>query len=131
MRRILVASALLVAGLAVAGSIVGGLVAGGPGVVGALVGAGMALAFQGLTALSVYLTSRSGPAVSLAVVMGGWVLKMLVFLVIVISLHGNAHIAGPVLFLTLVAAVLGTLAIDVATVQRGRIPIVDDPAVHR
>lgn len=131
MRRILVISALLVGGLALVGSVVGGLVAGGPGVAGALAGAGMAFVFQGLTVLTVQLTSRSGPTMSLGVIMGAWVLKVVAFMVLVIALHGSPHVAGPVLFLTLVAAVLGTLAVDVVTVLRGRIPVVDDPVGHR
>lgn len=114
---------LLVAAIAVVGGGLGWVFAGSNGLISALIGAGLALLFSSLTALSV----RFGGALSLGgffgVVLGGWIVKLVGFVVLIAFLKGATFIAGPVLFFTLVASILGTLVIDSLIVLRSRITV--------
>lgn len=122
--------ALLALVIAVVGSIVGGVAAGTEGVAGALVGTAMALIFTGLTALSILLGLRAsgGTLVSGAffgIVLGGWLLKFIVFIVLVVLLKGQPWVDTTVLFICLVVGVVGSLVVDVLVATRSRIPYVD------
>ena len=114
---------LLVAAIAVVGGGLGWVFAGSNGLISALIGAGLALLFSSLTALSV----RFGGALSLGgffgVVLGGWIVKLVGCVVLIAFLKGATFIAGPVLFFTLVASILGTLVIDSLIVLRSRITV--------
>lgn len=114
---------LLVGVIAIVGGGLGCLFAGIDGLISALIGAGLALLFSSLTALSV----RFGGVLSLGgffgVVLGGWIVKLVGFVVLIAILKGADFIAGPVLFFTLVASILGTLVIDSLIVLRSRITV--------
>jgi 4-amino-4-deoxy-L-arabinose transferase-like glycosyltransferase len=56
-------------------------------------------------------------------VLGGWILKMVLFIAIVAALRGANFIDGPVFFFTLVASILGTLVIDSLIVMKSRITV--------
>jgi hypothetical protein len=45
---------------------------------------------------------------------------------VIAALKGAEFINGPVLFFTLVAAILGTLAVDSVLVLKARIPVIGD-----
>ena len=122
-KQVFIRGSLLVAAIAVIGSVVGFLVAGMPGLVSALIGAGLALLFVTLTAVSVYVGGKLPLGGFFGVVLGGWVLKLVGFIVLIGALKGADFISGPVLFFTLVASILGTLAIDSVLVLKARIPI--------
>jgi hypothetical protein len=128
LKRALVYGGLLAAGIAVVGSIVGFLVDGVPGLVGALVGAAMTALFLGLTAATILLASRvsKGELFSPAffgIVMGGWLLKLLLFLGIVLLLAQQDFINPYVMVVTIVVAVVGSLAVDVLAFVRTRTPM--------
>jgi hypothetical protein len=55
--------------------------------------------------------------------LGGWIVKLIGFIVLIALLKGAAFIAGPVLFFTLVASILGTLVIDSLIVLKSRITV--------
>jgi len=121
--------------LAVAIALIGGavafLVAGTPGLVSALIGALIGGLFLAVTAASILFANRLSRGDMLhpayfGVILGAWLLKFVLFLVIVFVLREQPWIDGTVLFLTLVAGVLGTLAIDVVVVARSRIPYASD-----
>lgn len=114
---------LLVAAIAVVGGGLGLLFAGVNGLVSGLIGAGMALLFSSLTAFSVKFGGRLSLGGFFGVVLGGWILKLVGFIVLVALLKGATFIAGPVLFFTLVASILGTLVIDSLIVMKSRIGI--------
>jgi uncharacterized membrane protein YhhN len=57
------------------------------------------------------------------VVLGGWLLKVIGFVLLMGALKNADFISGPVLFFTLVASVMGTLAVDSVLVLKARIPI--------
>ncbi len=128
LKRALIYGALLAAAIAVVGSLIGFLVDGVPGLLGALVGAGMTAIFLGLTAATILLASRvsKGELFSPAffgIVMGGWLLKLVVFLGIVLLLANQDFLNPVVMFFTIVVAVLGSLAVDVLAFVRTRTPI--------
>lgn len=114
---------LLVGAIAIVGGGLGFIFAGSNGLVSGLIGAGLALVFSSLTAISV----RIGGALSLGgffgVVLGGWIVKLIGFILVIAALKGASFIAGPVLFFTLVASILGTLVIDSLIVLRSRLAV--------
>jgi drug/metabolite transporter (DMT)-like permease len=122
---------ILAVAIAVVGGVVGFLAAGTPGLVSALIGALIGGLFLGVTAASILFANRLSRGDMLhpayfGVILGAWLLKFVLFLVIVFLLREQPWIDGTVLFLTLVAGVLGTLAIDVIVVARSRIPYASD-----
>ncbi|WP_179873522.1 hypothetical protein [Microcella indica] len=131
LRLSLVYGASLFAAIAVVGSVVGALVSELPGLLSALIGAGMGFVFLAVTAVSILLADRitKGDLLSpvfFALVLGAWLLKFVVFLVLVFTLREASFIDPVVLFVTLVIAVLGGLVTDLVAVSRGRVPYVSD-----
>lgn len=114
---------LLVAAIAVVGGGVGLAAAGVNGLLSGLIGAGLALLFSTMTALSVKFGGKLSLGGFFGVVLGGWIFKMVVFIAIVAALRGANFIDGPVFFFTLVASILGTLVIDSLIVLKSRITV--------
>lgn len=138
-RKILVYGLVLSLGIAVVGAIVGGIVAGGTGVVSAIVGALMAAAFMGITAGSLllankYAGSEAAIGAFFGIVMGGWLLKFVLFLVLVVVLKGLPWVEPGVLFVSIIAGVVGSLVVDVVVLMKSRMPYTSDvtlpPAPH-
>jgi hypothetical protein len=113
----------------VVGSIVGYLVAEWSGVAGALIGTAMAVLFLAITALSILIASRFGLAAFFGIVMGAWIVKFIVFLVLVFLLKDQPWLQPTVMFLCLIVAVVGTLVVDVVVIARSRMPYVSDIAL--
>ncbi len=124
-KKVLGQTALLTGLIASLGSLAGFFVEGMNGVVSALVGAGLAFAFGALTVVSMLIGRKLSLAGFFGVVMGGWLVKLIGFALLARSLQGAEFINGPVLFLTLVAAILGSLVIDSIAVLSARIPVVE------
>jgi hypothetical protein len=117
---------VLVAAIAILGGGLGLIFAGAAGLVSGLIGATLALLFSSLTALSVFFGGKLSLGGFFGVVLGGWIVKLIGFIVLIALLKGAAFIAGPVLFFTLVASILGTLVIDSRIVLKSRITIGDN-----
>ncbi|MGV3732491.1 MAG: hypothetical protein ACO1N6_03715 [Microcella sp.] len=131
LRRALVYGAIVSFAIAVIGSVAGALVAELPGMLSALIGAGMGFVFLGLTAASILLADRVTGSDLLSpayfgIVIGSWIVKFVVFLVLVFSLRDAPFVEPTVLFITLVAAVVGGLVTDMVAVTRSRVPYVSD-----
>jgi hypothetical protein len=124
-KKVLGQTALLTGLIASLGSLAGYFVEGMNGVVSALIGAGLAFAFGALTVVSMIIGRKLSLAGFFGVVMGGWLVKLIGFALLARSLQGAEFINGPVLFLTLVAAILGSLVIDSIAVLSARIPVVE------
>jgi len=124
-KKVLEQTALLTGLIASLGSLAGYFVEGMNGVVSALIGAGLAFAFGALTVVSMIIGRKLSLAGFFGVVMGGWLVKLIGFALLARSLQGAEFINGPVLFLTLVAAILGSLVIDSIAVLSARIPVVE------
>lgn len=123
--RVLKLSAALIAAIALLGGLAGWLIAGVDGLASALIGAAMALLFTSLTAISVWLGGRLSLGGFFGAVMGGWIVKLVLFIVMVASLRGADFIVGPILFASVVASVIGSLVLDAVAVTRSRIPTVN------
>jgi len=123
-KNVLGQTALLTGLIASLGSLAGFIVEGINGVVSALIGAGLAFVFGALTVVSMMIGRKLSLAGFFGVVMGGWLIKLIGFALLARSLQGAEFINGPVLFLTLVAAILGSLVIDSIAVLSARIPVV-------
>jgi hypothetical protein len=124
MQRVLRLGALLVAGITMIGSLVGYLLAGTSGILAALAGGLAAFIFTGLTALSLLLGAKLNLGGFLGVVLGGWLLKMVLFLVLFRVLNGADWLskeARPIVFFTVVAAVIGGLVLDTLVVTKARL----------
>jgi hypothetical protein len=124
-KNVLGQTALLTGLIASLGSLAGFFVEGMNGVVSALIGAGLVFAFGALTVVSMIIGRKLSLAGFFGVVMGGWLIKLIGFALLARSLQGAEFINGPVLFLTLVAAILGSLVIDSIAVLSARIPVVE------
>ncbi|MEY2915251.1 MAG: hypothetical protein RL454_180 [Actinomycetota bacterium] len=122
-KKVLGWGALLIAAIAVIASLLGWALAGTNGLISALIGAAIAFAFVSLTALSVWLGGKLNLGGFYGVVLGGWILKVLIFLIIVGVLRHAEFINGPTLFFTLVASILGSLGIDSWVFLKARLPI--------
>ena len=117
-------SAMLVLVIGLFGSGIGFLVAETPGVMSALIGAAVALAFSAMTIFSIWFGSKLPLAGFYGLVLGGWLLKVLMFAIVLAALQDAEFISGPVFFFAVVTSVLGGLAIDSWVVLKGRLPIV-------
>ncbi|MEZ3159911.1 hypothetical protein AB1K54_05105 [Microbacterium sp. BWT-B31] len=131
LRTTLVWSGIVTGILLVLAAVIGFLVAGTTGLWSALAGVLVAAVFLGITAASILIANRwfgdeLYVPVFFGIVLGGWILKLVVFIVLLLVLRGQPWIEPVVFFVALVASVLASLAIDVVVLLRMRIPHVSD-----
>lgn len=124
-RRALRDMLVLLAVLTVLGVGIGALVAGAAGVWGALIGVGLALVFSGTTVVSMLRTGRATPQAMAGIVMGAWLGKVVVVIVVLAVLRDLDFYDRRVLALVLLVGVLGSALLDYRAVARGRIPYVE------
>ena len=131
LRRALAWGGLLAAIILVVSAVLGLVFAGVPGLLGALIGTLMAVVFMGITAASILLANRFAGSdlfvgAFFGIVLGGWLLKFIVFIVLVVLLRDAAWLNPTVLFLSLVAGVIASLVVDVLVVAKSRLPYASD-----
>jgi hypothetical protein len=97
-----------------------------PGLYSALIGAAVAAVFGTLTIFSIRLGSRLGLNGFYALVLGGWLAKILLFALLLGALQSAEFISGPMFFFSVVASVLGGLAIDSYLVLTAKLPAVEN-----
>lgn len=124
-RKAIQLGALLAVLIAVIGAAVSLLTVGLSGVYAALAGAAISTAFSIMTIASIYIGSRLPLNGFYALVLGGWLLKVVLFGVVLALLQGAQNFNGPVFFFAIVAGVLGGLGIDSWLVLKARIPTVE------
>ena len=122
---------ILALAIAIVGALLGGVFAGWIGVTSALIGTVIAAVFLSITALSILIANRfigSDLFVGLffGIVLGGWIVKFVLFLVLAVLLRDQPWINPTVLFLSLIAGVIGSLVVDMIVVFRSRVPYVSD-----
>jgi hypothetical protein len=122
-RKVIFLSLGVVALVAVGGTAIGFLIAGEQGVISALIGALVALVFSTLTVVSFWVGHKLPLGGYFGVVLGGWLLKFVVFAVVLTSLRDAEFISGPVFFFSLVSAIVGGLAVDTWVVSKARLTI--------
>lgn len=131
LRTTLVWSAIITGILAVLGSIIGYLVAGMTGLVSALVGVVLAGLFLGMTALIILIAGRIPPGpmqipTFFGIVLGGWVVKLVVFIVALLVLRGQPWVEPLVFFFSVLVSVIASLVVDLVVMARARVPYVGD-----
>lgn len=131
LKRILLWSAILAGLVAVIGGIVGFAVAGTAGLLGAVVGTAVAALFGALTALSILLAIKvsGGDMFSGAffgIVLGGWLVKFIAFIALIFVIRDAGWINPIAAFVSIVAAVVGSLIVDLVVIARSRQPIIED-----
>ena len=122
---ILKKGALLIGASAALGGLIGYLVASTNGLISALIGAAMAFVFVSMTAGSVWLGGKLSLGGFFGVVLGGWIVKLLGFIVLVATLRSADFIVGPVLFGSVVTSIIGSLVLDAIVVTKTRIATFD------
>ena len=131
LRTTLLWSAVVTAGLAIVGAIIGYAVAGTSGLWSALVAVLLAAVFLGLTAGTILVANRwyGDPLytpIFFGAVMGGWIVKFALFIVVLFVLRGAPWLNNTVFFIALVVSVIASLAIDVVVMLKMRVPHVGD-----
>ncbi|PKI91948.1 hypothetical protein CW368_03610 [Actinomycetales bacterium SN12] len=96
-----------------------------------LIGVLLAFLFLGITAGSILFANRwFGDPIYVqlffAIVLGGWLVKLGLFLVLMIVLSGQPWISPLVFFLSIVAGVVLSLVVDAIVLVRMRLPHVSD-----
>lgn len=129
--RALVYGTILTVLIAVVGSIVGYLVAQGPGLVSALLGAGLTALFMVLTVVTIVVAAKltknePSSVLFFGIVLGGWLLKFVLFIAILLVLRGQPFLEPVVFFVSILAAVIGSLIVDVFAFVGARVPYVGD-----
>lgn len=112
LRRAVRLGALGLVVLAVVGTAIGGLAAGLPGVWGALIGAAIGGGFILVTAVSVLLTARLPAITAAAVLLGGWLLKMAIALIVLGLLNPLDFYSRPTLVIVMVGALVLVLGAE-------------------
>lgn len=131
LRTTLLWSAVATAALAIIGAVVGFAVAGMDGMWSALAGVLLAAVFLAITGISILIANRwygqdLYVPLFFAIVLGGWILKFVVFIVVLLVLRDQPWVSPVVFFVALVVGVLTSLVIDVIVLTRMRIPHVSD-----
>lgn len=131
LRTTLVWASAVTAALAVIGAVVGAVVGGPVGLVSALLGVLIAAVFLAITGASILIANRwqADPLflpIFFGVVLGGWILKLILFVVAMLLLRGQPWLDPVIFFVAAVVSVLVTLVIDVVVMMRMRIPTVSD-----
>ncbi|MFD6394111.1 hypothetical protein [Nocardia sp. NPDC060259] len=110
---------LVVASIAIATA-----VAGTPGMWGAVLGSAIGGAFILTTALSVLLGAKLPPSTAGFVLLGGWIGKMLVGLLVIAALQRFDFYSRFALFFTVVAALFIVLGAETYGAVRHKVPYV-------
>ena len=124
-------SAAVTVVLAVGGAVAGWFADGVNGVWSALCGVLIAAIFLAITGISILIANRwyGDPLyvpIFFGIVLGGWILKFIVFIVLLLVLREQPWVNTVVFFVAVVASVLACLVVDVVTLMRMRMPHVSD-----
>lgn len=126
LRRALIWGAAYALVVAVAGALIGWAAVGERGIFGAVLAAALAAIFLGLTAASILIANRVAKpgdiGVFFGIVLGGWLLKFILFFVVAFALRGAPWFDPVVFGATMIVVVVGTLVIDLVAVTRTRPP---------
>jgi hypothetical protein len=126
LRRALLLGAVGALVIGVGTGVVGLVVAGVGGLWSGLVGAVLSLLFLGISAVGILAAgrlARGDSLVAMAVLMGGWFVKLILFVVAMILIARQPWVVPGVLLVSIVGTVMVTLVVDCVVVARSRIPV--------
>ncbi|GAA3798205.1 hypothetical protein [Cellulomonas soli] len=127
-RRALRDTLLFLGVLTVLGVGLGALLADAAGVWGALIGVGFALVFCGTTVVVMLRTAHANPQTMAIAVMGSWLAKLVVVIVVLALLRGQTFYDRVVLLVVVAVGTIGSALLDYRAVAAGRIPYVEPTA---
>ncbi len=84
-----------------------------PGIWGVLIGAAIGGGFVLLTVISVLATANTSPSTTMAVVLGSWMLKLIVLIVVLFVLRGMDFYDNAALGVTVILALIVVLGSEV------------------
>lgn len=128
MRRVVRVGAIASAVALPASAVVGFLVAGAPGAWGALIGMALAVGFFGITVAVSLLTARMDPTKLGVWVLGSWLVKMALLIVVLAVLRGQDFYSRPALFVSLLVGTVGSLLLEARIVTSTQVPYVEPGA---
>ena len=126
LRRALVLGAIGALVIGVGTGVAGLLIAGTGGLWSGLAGAVLSVLFLGITAVGVLGAGRLAKGdslVAMAVLMGGWFLKLVLFVLAMILIARQPWVVPGVLLASIVGTVMVSLVVDCVVVARSRIPV--------
>ncbi|MDF2666039.1 MAG: hypothetical protein K0R81_1889 [Microbacterium sp.] len=131
LRTALVWGGIVTAVLLVVGAVVGFAVGGAGGLGSALAGVAVSAVFLAVTATSILVANRwfGDPLyvpIFFGIVLGGWLLKLVLFIVAIVVLREQAWVNPMTFYVALVVSVLASLVVDVIVLLRMRIPSASD-----
>lgn len=118
---------LVTLAITVLAAALGWFLADSRGLWGALIGGGIGLLFCGTTVVSMVVAEGKSPQFLAIVVLGSWLVKMLVIIIVLAVLRNMAFYDRYVLAATLGAIVIASLTIEMLAIKSARIPLVDVP----
>jgi len=118
-------SALATAPVAVAMIALSGIVGGGKGLVGALLGVGLAIVFFGISALVMVRAARHSPQVMMVTAIITYLVKILVLLFFVAKYSGTTAFDGKLFGLTVIACVIVWTTSQAVVSAKLKVPYVE------
>jgi hypothetical protein len=107
--------------------LIGFLVAGTAGVWGAAIGMGIAVGFLTITVGVALGTAGMDTTALGASVLGSWLIKMILLIVVLVLLRDADFYSRPVLFVSLLVGTIGTLVLEAVVVTRTQVPYTQSP----
>lgn len=110
---------------------IGAAVDGLNGLLTAVVGVAIGVGFMAITALSIVLANKFSNSemfvgAFFGIVMGGWLLKFVLFIVAMLLLRAAPWVDMGLLFASLIAGIIASLVVDVIVITRSKLPYVSD-----
>ena len=124
-RRALRVTAIGLAALAIIAIPVGLLFHGGAGLLAAEVGVAVAALAGITTQVAMMVAHRRTPHMMAAIVLGSWLLKMLIIVIVLLVLQGVDGFHKGLFAVFMLVGVFGTIAADLWAVRTARLPYVD------
>lgn len=125
MQRVLVVTGVGLAALIPLATLAGWLVGGGDVAWGVLLGLLIPAVFFGLSVVVALATVRLSGGAFGAVVLGSWLVKVILLVVVLAALDGATFYSRPAFLVAFGVGVVGWLAAEWAVVTRTRTPYVD------
>lgn len=134
LRTTLVWGGIVGTAVIIVAAVVGGLVAGSAGAWSGVLGALVGILFPAFTAISILIANRwyGSPSylqIFFGVVMGAWLVKFIVVIVLLLVLMQIEWIVPIVFYISLVVSAVLALTIDLLVIARARIPAVSDTSL--
>jgi hypothetical protein len=107
--------------------LIGYLVAGASGAWGAAIGMGIAVGFFAITVGVALGTAGMDTTALGASVLGSWLIKMVLLIVVLVLLRDADFYSRPVLFVSLLVGTIGTLVLEALVVTRTQVPYTEAP----